>query len=380
MKDTRPIPTVVCTFFDYPSRLLKALHENNVIRLIRPPIANLAPVQHRQWLKENVKHASALIVWIVSGRIDEEILREAHDSLKVISVFGVGYDHIDMAYCKSRNILVGTTPNVSDDAVANEALLILLMVLRRSAESQRLVKTGNFPDMVWGTGSDPHYLCGQSVMNKTVALYGFGRIAQKIAERLLPLGPRRILYKTSRVSAPLTASSYPTLYQLASTIYKGCQFEHRSTIKELVQEADVVICITPLTEETRSSINEETLCYFKQGSYIVNVGRGAVIETEALIKVLRQGKLAGAALDVLNEEPNVPSSHPLLADDIADKVVIFPHVASAEMDSRTAQSELVARNVFRGLGLSNDDLVGCIRDENEKRNLLELIDGETHFV
>lgn len=296
-----------------------------------------------------------------------------------MSVFGVGYDHIDLAYCKSRNILVGTTPNVSDDAVANEALLILLMVLRRSAESMRIVKTGNFPDMVVGTGSDPHYLCGQSVQNKTIALYGFGRIVQKIAERLLPMGPSRILYKTSRSSAPLTASSYPTLYTLSSTIYKDCTFEHRATVKELVQEADIVICITPLTDETRSSINEETFSYFKQGSYLVNVGRGAVIVTEALIKALRQGKLAGAALDVLSEEPNVPTSHPLLNNDLADKVVIFPHVASAEISSRTAQSELVTRNVFRGLGLSNDDL-NCIKDEKQKRDILELLAGETHFV
>jgi glyoxylate/hydroxypyruvate reductase len=370
--------TVVNPFFTFPSELLKALQAHNIIRVIRPPVPNLSSKELRAWIKQNVAKADAMIVWIAAGPVDEDMLRSASDSLKVLSMFGVGYDHIDVPYCKSRNIKIGTSVRVTDDAVANETILILLMVLRRSAESMRVAREGGQLSLIQGTASDPHYLNGTSIRNKTVAFYGFGRIAQKVAERLLSMGPHRVLYKTSRSEAPFTASEYPTLHALTSTIYNGCTFEHRNTIRELVEEADVVICITSLTEDTRASINKETLSYFKQGAVLVNVGRGQVVVTDDLIESLRQGKLSGAGLDVISEEPNLSSDHAIFSPDLADRVVLFPHVASAEVDSRTAQSEFVVRNIVSGLGLTKDALQG-IQDEQERKRIEGLMEGDTHL-
>jgi glyoxylate/hydroxypyruvate reductase len=342
---------VVCTFHSLPSKLLSALHDCNIIDLIQPTKADSTQAELEEWLESHIVGASAVLIWIITGRFGSRFINAAGPSLKVVASFSVGYDHIDIPLCRHHNIAVGNTPSCADDAVADTCLLMMLMVMRRAHEHVQQVRVGRWHDYYLGTGHDPLHYKGKTIRGKKVAFYGFGQIAQKLAERLLPLGPSSIMYKTSRSSSPFTSTSYPVLHALSTHCYQSVHFENRATLEELVQDADVVIVLTTLTESTKATINKEMLSKFKPGAILVNGGRGPVVVTNAVVEALRKGVLGGVGFDVLEGEPTISADHPLLASDLESRVVIFPHAASSEEEARVAMAEQCARNIARGMGL-----------------------------
>jgi glyoxylate/hydroxypyruvate reductase len=212
---------VVCTFHSLPSKLLLALHESHIIDLIQPTKADLTPAELEEWLKSNIVGASAVVIWIITGRFGERYINAAGPRLREVASYSVGYDHIDVALCQRNGIAVGNTPSCSDDAVADTCLLLMLMVMRRAHEQVQLVQTGKWYENYLGTGHNPLYHNGKTIRGKKVAFYGFGQIAQKLGERLLPLGPCSIAYKTSKASSPFTSLAYPTLHTLSTHCYKS---------------------------------------------------------------------------------------------------------------------------------------------------------------
>ncbi|UZJ52926.1 hypothetical protein CBS101457_002246 [Exobasidium rhododendri] len=370
-------PKVVCTFDSIPSKLLSALHANKLIELVQPSQANLSQPLLEDWLESNIVGASAVLIWIITGRFSTRYITAATDTLKVVATFSVGYDHIDVPLCRQRGILIGTTPSCADDAVADTCLLMLLMVMKRAQEHVQEVKAGRWHDYYLGTGHDPLHFKGKTIRGKKVAFYGFGQIAQKLAERLLPLGPSHIMYKTSKASS-FTSSNYPQLFSLATNCYKDCQFENKTELGELVQDADVVIVLATLNDRTQATINKEILGKFKKGAFLINGSRGPIVVTDAVVEALQEGVLGGVGLDVLEGEPTISAGHPLLAPELESRVVIFPHAASSEGDARIAMAEKCARNIVKGLGL--EARIEEIQDRERRDYIRSLAQGDTSFI
>jgi glyoxylate/hydroxypyruvate reductase len=370
-------PKVVCTFDSIPSKLLAALHESQLIELIQPSIPNLRQAQLEDWFEANIVGASAVIIWIITGRFSTRFIDAATDTLQVVATFSVGYDHVDVPLCRQRGIAIGTTPSCADDSEADTCLLMMLMVMRRAYEHGHEVKAGRWHDYYLGTGHDPLYLNGTTIRGKKVAFYGFGQIAQRLAERLLPLGPSKIAYKTSK-SSPLTAEAYPHLFNLATHCYQDCQFDNKTSLEELVEDADVVIVLASLNDQTKATINGQVLSRFKKGAVLINGSRGPIVVTDAVVEALHSGQLGGVGLDVLEGEPTISADHPLLASELGDRVVIFPHAASSEEDSRKAMAEKCARNVVKGLGL--EARVAEVQDVERRKELHRLMQGDTSFI
>ncbi|KZV97456.1 hypothetical protein EXIGLDRAFT_730672 [Exidia glandulosa HHB12029] len=343
-------PRIVNIFHSFPSAVLRAAHNAGHIEHICLPSPELSVSERREWLKSQLPGASAAIIWVNVGRFGKEHLDVAGETLKVVATYSVGYDHIDVDELKRRGVAVAHTPYKSDDAVANATLLLLLMALRRSAEHLDVVRHGKWLQFYNDTSSNPLALAGGSVQDCTVGFYGFGRIAQKVAERILPLGPRRILYKASSPRS-FTADTFPRLHHVVSTIYPGVTVSNEPDLQTLAAESDVLVCLTSLVPETHHSVNEQVLSKMKKHAVLVNVSRGPVVDTQALLQALKKEQISCVALDVLEGEPDIAADHPVLDDSLRHKVVIMPHSGSAEAASRTEMADLTARNVLKALNI-----------------------------
>jgi glyoxylate reductase len=243
--------------------------------------------------------------------VDGELLDAAGDSLAVVANFGVGIDNIDLAAVRVRGVRATNTPGVLNDATAELAVTLMLAAARRVAEGDGIVRGGG-----WG---DDDFL-GRGLVGATVGLVGFGRIGQRVAE-LIRGFDARVLY-SNRSDRPAG----------------GAQ---RRELPELLATSDFVSLHLALTPDTRHVINADTLGLMKPGAILVNTGRGALVDTEALIEALRSGQLAGAGLDVFEDEPHVPAELRELPN-----TVLLPHVGSATAAARDAMARLVAENVI----------------------------------
>ena len=233
-------------------------------------------------------------------------------ALEVISVFGVGYDGVDVAAARERGVPVTHTPDVLTDDVADMGLGLLLALARRIPQADRFVRAGQWPD-----GPAP---LGRKVSGARLGIVGLGRIGQAIACRAEGFG-MSIAY-TARHEKPATAYRYyPTPQALAA-------------------EVDFLMVITPGGDATRGLINAPVLAALGPKGYLINVARGSVVDQAALIHALERGLIAGAALDVFEDEPNVPPE--LCA---RDDVVLTPHVASATWQTRRAMADLAFGNL-----------------------------------
>ncbi len=242
--------------------------------------------------------------------------------VRVISNYGVGVDHIDLAEAAARGIPVGNTPDVLNGATADMAWTLLLAAGRRLVEGDRYARGPQF------TRYDPGYMLGQEVHGTTLGIVGMGRIGEQIARRGRAFD-MRIVYHNRRRREDLEAS-LPARY---------------ATFHELLEEADYVVLSVPLTSETQRLIDRESLERMKPTAVLVNVARGAVVDTAALTEALQQGKIYAAAVDVTDPEP-LPRDHPLLRQ---DNLVIAPHLGSATVQTRQRMAELSVENLLRGL-------------------------------
>ncbi|OOG52206.1 2-hydroxyacid dehydrogenase [Polaromonas sp. C04] len=233
-------------------------------------------------------------------------------ALEVISVFGVGYDGVDVAAARERGVPVTHTPDVLTDDVADMGLALLLAVARRVPQADRFVRAGQWPG-----GPAP---LGRKVSGARLGIVGLGRIGQAIARRAEGFG---------------MSIAYTARHEKPATAYRYCP-----TPQALAAEVDFLMVITPGGDATRGLINAQVLTALGPKGYLINVARGSVVDQAALIHALEQGQIAGAALDVFEDEPNVP---PALA--ARDDVVLTPHVASATWQTRRAMADLAFGNL-----------------------------------
>ena len=253
--------------------------------------------------------------------VDSELLDAAGPTLRVVANFAVGYDNVDLEACRKRGVVVTNTPDVLTNATAELAVTLMLAAARRAGEGERMVRTGRW------TGWNPAALLGQELSESTVGIVGLGRIGTRVAE-LLQGFDAKLLY-TTRSARPETVWSEARL---------GLE---RVELADLVGRSDFVTLHVPLTPGTRHLVDRELLARFKPGAVLVNTSRGALVDTAALARALREGPLGAAGLDVYEHEPEVDPA--LLA---LENVVLLPHVGSATAATRDAMARLVAENVI----------------------------------
>ncbi len=270
----------------------------------------------KQELIKHVKTADALIT-LLSDRIDRTIM-EAAPNLKVIANYAVGYNNIDIAAASELGIVVTNTPDVLTPATADLTWALLLAVSKRVVEGDAFVRSGKFK------GWKPELLLGHDVTGKTIGIIGAGRIGQAVGRRATGF-EMKVLY-TARSAKPEFEKQ------------TGAQ---KVDLEELLKASDFVSLHCPLTPETHHLLSEEKLRMMKPGAILINTARGAVVDEQALVKVLKEGHLAGAGLDVYENEPEV---HPELLK--LSNVVLLPHVGSATTETRNEMARMVARNII----------------------------------
>jgi lactate dehydrogenase-like 2-hydroxyacid dehydrogenase len=233
-------------------------------------------------------------------------------ALEMISVFGVGYDGVDVAAARARGVPVTNTPDVLTEEVADLGIALMLSIARRIPQADKFVRAGSWP-------SGPFPLA-RKVSGARLGIVGLGRIGQAIADRAAAFG-MSIAYttRTRRDDSPYTY--YPSAAALAA-------------------EVDFLMVITPGGEGTRGLINAQVLAALGAKGYLINVARGSVVDQPALIHAVTTGVIAGAALDVFADEPNVPVE---LRE--CDNVVLTPHMASGTWETRGAMADLAFANL-----------------------------------
>lgn len=270
----------------------------------------------------------------------------------------VGYDHVDLPTIKERSIRLAYTPKVLNNAVSDLAITLILGVTRQVPRATRIVRQGKWAQTPWS----PLAFSGPSIEGKTIGFLGFGSIAQTTALALQHFGPAKLAFKASGPRAfDINAEYFSELKQggweeqnaLRAKLGKPTtQVENVDDLGELAARSDILIVLASLNERTKHIISKDVLAKMKKSAYVINLARGPLVETEALAQALRDDVIAGAGLDVLEGEPNIPADHPLLADEhVSDKVFMMPHVGSANYETRMHMSEITEKGVLGGIGL-----------------------------
>ncbi|MCX5805522.1 MAG: D-glycerate dehydrogenase [Proteobacteria bacterium] len=267
----------------------------------------------------NVGNKDAILC-LLSDRINKNIINAA-PVLKVISTMSAGFEHIDVSEATNQGIYIGYTPGVLTDATADLAFTLLLSVSRRIVEADRFVREIN-----WKIAWSPELLLGQSVRGCTIGIIGLGRIGKGMAKRAQGFNMNVIYNSTTRLS---------------SEEEKELGVEYRS-LDDLLIESDFVSLHIPLTKETYHIIDEKRLGLMKTDAILINTSRGSVINEAALIKVLKENRIAGAGLDVFEKEP-LDADNPLLK---MNNVILLPHIGSANKKTRGKMSEIAADNLL----------------------------------
>jgi glyoxylate reductase len=254
--------------------------------------------------------------------IDAAILDAGLPRLRCVSLYAVGYNNVDIAAATERGIVVGNTPGVLTDATADCAMGLLLAAARRLCEGDREVRAGRFH------GWEPDYLLGLELRDSLLGIVGFGRIGQALARRALAFG-MRIGYTD--------ATDPPVAEELQGRV-------ERLPFDTLLETADVISLHTPLNADTHHLIDAAALRRMRSTAILVNTSRGPVIDEAALVTALREGWIAGAGLDVYENEPQLAAG---LTD--CATAVLAPHLGSATVRTRSAMAELCADNALDAL-------------------------------
>ena len=259
------------------------------------------------------------LVCLVDDRVTATVIQAA-DRLKIVASYAVGVNQIDRAAAAARGIWVTHTPNVLTDATADLTMALLLALSRRIIEGDRLVRAGGF------AGWSPDLLLGRDLKGKVMGIFGPGRIGKAVARRAKAFGMTVIA--TGRSPRDDHDPDDPP----------------RVSFDELLRRSDVVSLHVPLTDETRGVFNAASFARMKAGSVLLNTARGAIVDEAALARALENGPIAGAGLDVYENEPAIT---PALLDD--DRVVLMPHAGSATVETRREMARMVAEDVRRVL-------------------------------
>lgn len=307
-------PTIFVTR-NLPHELLEPLYSIGTVEMWKED----SPCP-RSMLLDKAQEAVALFTTL-SDQVNGELFQAAK-RLKVVANLAVGYDNIDLEAAKNFGVTVTNTPDVLTDTTADLAFALLMATARRIVEAAEFVKKGEW------SGWSPFLLAGSDIHHKTIGIVGMGKIGSAIARRAKGF-EMDVLYYSRRKK--------PQLEKELGAIY--CPFP------ELLEKADFVVNVAPLTDETRNLFNEQAFKKMKKTGIFVNVGRGATVDEHALYKALENGEIAGCGLDVFQEEPIGPD-HPLLK---FKQVVALPHIGSASKETREGMIRLCVENIKRVL-------------------------------
>jgi lactate dehydrogenase-like 2-hydroxyacid dehydrogenase len=270
-------------------------------------------------LKDALRSAD-VVCPTVTDKITAEIIGTDQRRAKMLGNFGVGFNHIDVEAAKANGMVVTNTPDVLTDATADLAMTLLLMVARRAGEGERHVR-GNH----W-TGWRPTHMMGTQVTGKTLGLIGMGRIARAVAKRAHHGFDMKVIFHDPYPPKPEDAEALGA--------------ESRDSVEDVLKEADFVSIHTPGGAATHHLINAERLALMQPHAFLINDARGDVVDEKALVEALKSGKIAGAALDVYEDEPEVTAELLTL-----ENVVTLPHLGSATVETRIAMGERVLKNL-----------------------------------
>ena len=269
-------------------------------------------------LVEAVKTADVLVP-TVTDRIDSRILSQANENLRLIASFGAGVDHIDLATARTRGITVTNTPGVLTEDTADMTMALILAVPRRLAEGERLVRSGDWAG--WG----PTSMLGHRIWGKRLGIIGMGRIGSAVARRARGFGLSVHYHNRRRVPDMLEQELEATYWE---------------SLDQMLARIDIISVNCPHTPATFHLLSARRLDLLQPHAYIVNTSRGEVIDEAALTRMLRDGRLAGAGLDVFEHEPAI---NPKLLE--LEKVVLLPHMGSATIEGRIDMGEKVLINI-----------------------------------
>jgi len=270
----------------------------------------------REEVLRRVKDKEGLVC-LLTEKVNDELLRAA-PKLRIAANVAVGYDNIDVDACTRRGVVATNTPGVLDETTADFAWTLMMAVARRLAEGEQLARSGNWK------GWNLDQLCGTDVWGKTLGIVGFGRIGRAMARRALGF-QMRVLY-TDALRAP-------------ADVEEVLKAEYRD-MNSLLAESDFISLHVPLIPETRGLFDAPKFYRMKPTAFLINTARGPVVDEAALVAALEAKKIAGAALDVYENEPFI---HPGLK---RPNVVLAPHLASASTETRTKMAVMAAGNVM----------------------------------
>jgi glyoxylate reductase len=276
--------------------------------------------------RERLASADA-VVSLITDVIDDAFLDTA-PRLRIVANVAVGYNNIDVDACRSRGIVVTNTPGVLTEATADLAMGLVLMVTRRLGEGERLIRSGT----PWSWGM--FMMLGTGLQGRRLGIVGMGDIGQALARRAAAFGMEIVYHNRNRVDPTVEASLDATWLEL----------------DELLATSDVVSLNCPYSPATHHLVDAAALAAMRSTAFVVNTARGPIVDEAALASALREGTIAGAALDVFEHEPDV---HPDLLG--LDNVVLVPHLGSATVETRNAMAALAARNVVAVL--DGDDAI-----------------------
>jgi len=269
----------------------------------------------REELLRRLKDKEALVC-LLTEKIADEVLRAA-PKLRIVANVAVGYDNIDLPACTKRGVVVTNTPGVLDETTADFAWALMLAVSRRVVEADQYVRGGNWK------GWDFDQFCGTDVWGKTIGIVGFGRIGQAVARRAVGFGMKVLYHSRKRVG---------------EDIERELRAEYRD-LNALLGESDFVTIHVPLNGETRQMFDAAKLFRMKPTAFLINTSRGPVVDEAALVHALESAKIAGAGLDVFEQEPFIHSGLK------RPNVVLAPHLGSASNETRAKMALVAAQNV-----------------------------------
>lgn len=247
------------------------------------------------------------------GRRTDAALLDRLPNLEIVANFGVGYDSVDVAAASARGVVVTNTPGVLDDEVADTAFGLLLMTVRELGRAEQYLRAGRW------AAEGPYPLTPATVSGRSLGILGLGRIGEVIAARAELFGMTVSYHNRNKKDVP---------------------YRYHASLLDMARDVDTLLIVVPGGDATRDLVDAEVLRALGPDGILINVGRGTVVDEQALIEALRSGTIRSAGLDVFATEPQVPAE--LMA---LDNAVLFPHVGSASLPTRRAMGQLVVDNL-----------------------------------
>lgn len=285
-------------------------------------------------LMNKVKGVNAILCFL-NDKIDKQIMDAAGPSLKVISTFSTGYEHIDVSEAKRRRINVCYTGDILTETTADLAIGLMLSLGRRLVEADKYLRKGK-----WKYGWNPDLMIGSDLHHKTLGVIGLGKIGSAISRRAIGFGMKILFTKRNFV---------------LNDFRKNKAFDKLEycNLQRLVKDSDYIVISCTLNKDSYHLIDYEKIKMMKKNTYIINISRGKIIREPDLIRGLKEGLIAGAGLDVFEDEP-IRSNNPLIK---MQNVVLLPHIGSASIDTRNKMSEIAASNIIHVLKGRQDKAV-----------------------